>query len=236
MVYNEGTPDEVVALRGISMRVQRGETLIITGGNGSGKSTLLKAIAGTAPVKSGAISIAGTDVTRWPAHQRAKVLGFIHQDPLLGTCPNMTVYENLRLVSGKGWWRPIPEQIAVREDQAALIRSSGLPLDQKMGTQMSSLSGGQRQGAAMILALTSRRHILLLDEFTSSLDDCVRASYLQMIATESARRKLTIIGVMHDLHGIEVLNHRSLRLVGGCRSRISFSVAARERLLVGNGR
>ena len=189
--------------------------LIITGDNGSGKSTLLNAVAGTVPVKSGTVFIEGIDVSRWTAHWRAKRLGFIHQDPTLGTCPNMTVHENLRLVSGSRWWWPFPEQLSVGDDQRSLIESSGLPLDRKVGAMMSSLSGGQRQGAASILALTSTRPILLMDEFTSSLDDRVRASYLEIIAAERVRRQLTILGVMHDLDGTSALRCQTVKLLNG---------------------
>jgi len=215
VIYNQGTPDEVAALREVSLIVQKGETLIITGGNGSGKSTLLRAIAGTAPVKSGTILIEGTDVTRWPAHRRARLLGFIYQDPVLGTCPNMTVHENFRLVAGGHWWSLFPEPLRADMAQLTLVHSSGLPLGQKAASLMNSLSGGQRQGAALILALSSNRSILLMDEFTSSLDDQVRTSYLDIIAKELAHRQLTILGVMHDIDGIDVLNCRSIRLAAG---------------------
>lgn len=226
VAYSEGTPDEVVALRGVSLSVLRGETLIITGGNGSGKSTLLKAIAGTAPVRSGAILIGGKDVTSWPPHRRAKLLGFIHQDPTLGTCPSMTVHENLRLVSSSPWWWPFPERLTMEEAHADLVGSSGLPLARKFGTLISSLSGGQRQATALILALGSNRRILLMDEFTSSLDDRARAAYLGIIAMESARRGLTILGVMHDLSGIGITGSRTIRLAGGI---IDISVSAQSR-------
>ena len=215
VIYNQGTPDEVAALRGVSLTIEKGETLIITGGNGSGKSTLLRAIAGTAPVTSGTVLIGGMDVTRWSPHRRAKLLGFIYQDPMLGTCPNMTVHENFRLVTGGSWWSLLPEPLRSDQAQASLVESSGLPLDRKAGTLMNSLSGGQRQGAALVLALSSNRSILLMDEFTSSLDDTVRASYLEIIAKQSSLQQLTILGVMHDLDGTAALGARTIHLVGG---------------------
>lgn len=215
VIYNQGTPDEVSALCKVSLVVERGETLIITGSNGSGKSTLLRAIAGTAPVTSGTVLVAGTDVTRWPPYRRARLLGFIYQDPMLATCPNMTVHENFRLASARCWWSLLPERLQVDERQAELVRSSGLALDRKAGALMNSLSGGQRQGATLALALSSSRNILLMDEFTASLDEQVRTSYLAIIARESAHRQLTILGVMHDLDGINVLKCRTMRLCSG---------------------
>ncbi|MDR3548191.1 MAG: ATP-binding cassette domain-containing protein [Candidatus Pacebacteria bacterium] len=215
VIYNHGTPDEVVALRGASLIVEKGETLIITGSNGSGKSTLLRAIAGTAPVTSGKIFIGGTDVTKWQTHRRAKLLGFIYQDPMLGTCPNMTVHENFRLVTGGRWCSLLPERLQVDMEQARLVESSGLPLNRKASTLINSLSGGQRQGAALVLALSSNRSILLMDEFTASLDVAVRASYIEIIAKQSIQQELTILGVMHDLDGISILNCHIIRLAAG---------------------
>jgi len=202
-------------LRGVSLSLKKGETLLITGGNGSGKSTLLRAIAGTAPVTSGKVLITGTDVTHWSPHRRARMLGFIHQDPMLGTCPNMTVHENLRLVGRAPWWNLLPESLSTEPVQLALIKSSGLSLDAKVGTVLNSLSGGQRQGAALIMALSSQRSILLMDEFTSSLDDHVRASYINIITAEAASRKLTILAVMHDLDGVALLSTKCIQMLSG---------------------
>ena len=215
VIYNQGTPDAVVALRGISLVVQKGETIVITGGNGSGKSTLLRAIAGTAPVTSGKIFIAGNDVTNWRPHRRAKLLGFIYQDPMMGTCPNMTVHDNFRLVAGKHWYSISPERLQMEEGQLALVKASGLPLDTKSGSILNTLSGGQRQGAALVLALSSNRSILLMDEFTSSLDNAVRASYLALIAHQSQQQALTILAVLHDLDGANVLSFREIHLESG---------------------
>jgi putative ABC transport system ATP-binding protein len=215
VVYKEGTPDQVVALRGISLRVAKGETFVVTGGNGCGKSTLLKAIAGTVPIKSGTVRINGTNVTHWPAHRRAKFLGFVHQDPMLGTCPSLTIHENCRLVSRQSWWWPFPEQLSLEEQQSRLIEAGGLPLQTKAATALNSLSGGQRQALALVMALSSGCSILLMDEFTSSLDDSVRTVYLELIKNESARRRITIIAVLHDSNGIGVLNGRTARLVTG---------------------
>lgn len=215
VIYDESTTRPVVALKSVSLQVQRGETMFVTGGNGSGKTTLLRAVAGTAPIKSGAIMIDGLEVTNWPARRRAELLGFIYQDPMLGTCPNMTLYENLRLVTGGPWWRLLPEALSMDRDQAQLITDSGLPFHSKAATVMNSLSGGQRQGAALILALSSNRVILLMDEFTSALDERVRKLYLEMIQRESVRRRLTILGVVHDRTAIDILGTRTVHLENG---------------------
>lgn len=215
VVYNHGTPDEVVALSHVSLSVSTGETLIITGSNGSGKSTLLNAIAGTAPVRSGRVLIDGVDVSRWAPYRRARRLGFVHQDTMLGTCPNMTLHENCRLAGGNRWWWPLPEKTSQDERQSQLIDLCALPLERKAGIPLTSLSGGQRQGTSLILALSSQRPILLMDEFTSSLDNQVRESCLKLIAQEVAQRHLTILAIVHNNDDAGYLRGRTINLVNG---------------------
>jgi putative ABC transport system ATP-binding protein len=215
VAYNNGSPDETVVLRHLSLTVNEGETVMVTGANGSGKTTLLNAIAGTVPIRSGTIRVKGIDVTSWPRYRRARLLGLIHQDPMLSTCPNMSLYENLQLTGGNRWWLPFPSRLALDHQKPELLTSSGLPFQDKAATLLKSLSGGQRQGAAIVLALTSNRSVLLMDEFTSSLDEESRKLYLSTITKESARRKLTILGVTHAPETAQILQARILRMVDG---------------------
>jgi len=92
-----GTPNEVRALQGIDLTIAEGSFVIVIGMNGSGKSSLLNAVAGTFPVDAGTIQLAGCDVTRWPEHRRAKLIGRVFQNPFSGTAPSMTIAENLAL-------------------------------------------------------------------------------------------------------------------------------------------
>ncbi|WP_420264554.1 ATP-binding cassette domain-containing protein [Candidatus Magnetominusculus dajiuhuensis] len=198
VVYNEGTPNEVVALDDVCLSVPTGQIIILTGGNGSGKSTLVKAIAGMAPVKSGSVFIHGRDVTGWPAYQRAKHIGFVHQDPMLGTCPNLTVHENFQISLEKPWWWPTPYPLSLTKGQLDSINKIGLPLAEKKTTQLSMLSGGQRQSIALCLALR-KGSILLLDEFTSALDEQTKKAVLLYALSEAKTMKATVIMITHDL-------------------------------------
>ncbi len=109
VTFNRGTPDQVVALRDFSLRIEPSEFLVVVGSNGSGKSTLLRAIAGTVPLMQGQVLLDDTDVTRERDCRRARSMTFVHQDPLLGTCPNLTLYENMMLVARNGkWFSPFP--------------------------------------------------------------------------------------------------------------------------------
>ncbi|MDO8142200.1 MAG: ATP-binding cassette domain-containing protein [Candidatus Brocadiales bacterium] len=200
VIYNEGTPNEVVSLDNVSLNVAKGQIVIVTGGNGSGKSTLLKAIAGTTPIKSGKILLHGKDVTNWPAHRKAKEIGFVHQDPILGTCPNLTVHENFQLSTSKPWWMPIPYRLSLSEEQLEFIGKTGLPLIEKAATPVSMLSGGQRQAIALCLAFGPNYSILLLDEFTSALDEKTEEKVLSFALTELRRFNATALIIMHDLN------------------------------------
>ncbi|MBF0567498.1 MAG: ATP-binding cassette domain-containing protein [Nitrospirae bacterium] len=222
VVYNEGTPNEVVALDldrdNFCFNVLQGQTIILTGGNGSGKSTLVKAIAGMAPVKSGSVFIHGKDVTGWPAYRRAKHIGFVHQDPMLGTCPNLTVHENFQISLEKPWWLPTPYPLTLTKGQLDSIEKIGLPLAEKKTTQLNMLSGGQRQSIALCLALR-KGSILLLDEFTSALDEQTKKAVLLYALSEAKAMKATVIMITHDLTLARELGKESgnvvLTMVGG---------------------
>ncbi len=199
VVYNEGTPNEVVALKNVSLRVSQGETVVILGGNGSGKSTLLKAISGTAPVKTGTVLLHGKDVTRWPSYRRSKRIGYVHQDPMLGTCPSLTVHENFQLSASKRWWMPTPFSLKMRDEDRVSIQRTGLPLEQKVSTPVTMLSGGQRQAIALCLAFSSMHSILLLDEFTAALDTLTTDAVLRFVRAEIDRTATAVLVVVHDL-------------------------------------
>src|SRR5262245_21322884 len=100
--FHPATPNEVRALRKVSLRLENGSFLIIIGTNGSGKSTLLNAVAGTFTVDTGSIRLAGSEITRWSEHRRARLIGRVFQNPFSGTAPNMSIAENLALAARRG--------------------------------------------------------------------------------------------------------------------------------------
>lgn len=216
VIYNEGSANEVRALDDVSLSIESGETVVIVGGNGSGKSTLLRAIAGTAPVVSGEILLHGVNVTGCPAFKRARRIGFVHQDPLLGTCPNLTIHENFQLASPRPWWSlaPLPAQLEQAQSEA-LVRT-GLPLQDRAATPVSMLSGGQRQALSLCLAFSAKhRFIFLFDEFTSALDKETTKASVAMIAKESARARLTLILVLHAFETVQQLGTRVVAMTNG---------------------
>ena len=215
VVYNEGTPNEVVALDGVSLSFAKGETVMITGGNGSGKTTLLKAIAGTAPLKSGSVRLCGRDVTKWAPHRRAKFLSYVYQDAMLGTCPNLAVYENLCLATGQSWWSPAPQALSISASQLDLLERTGLPLAAKAVAPVNVLSGGQRQALSLVLAYSKKRSIVLLDEFTSALDESVEENIMRFIRTASKEDSHTTLAVTHSPEAISGIASRRVYMQAG---------------------
>jgi len=203
VIYNENTPFEVTALKEFSISVKKGDILIVTGGNGSGKSTLLNAIAGTIPVKTGKICINDVDITKWSAIKRAKFIGSVHQDTLLGTCPNLTIHENFQLTRTKRWWIPLPYSMRMNEGHLNSIQKTGLPLDTRGSTKINMLSGGQRQAIAVCLAFENLKPLLLFDEFTSALDEGTVKRVIDYTFINSQKHETTIIMVMHNVNFIK---------------------------------
>lgn len=212
VVYNEGTPNEVVALDNISLSFYQGESVMITGGNGSGKTTLLKAIAGTAPLKSGSVFLCGKDVTHWKPHKRARLLSYVYQDAMLGTCPNLTVFENLCLATSKPWWLLSPQALTIPEGQAGLLERTGLPLATKAAAPVNVLSGGQRQALSVVLAYSKKRPVVLLDEFTSSLDESIEKNIIDFIQFISLDHKTVTLAVTHTTGALNAIMNRHIQL------------------------
>ena len=212
VVYNANTPYEVVALKDFSLKVEKGEILVITGGNGSGKSTLLRAISGTAPIKSGQILIDGINITKWSANKRAKLLGTVHQDTMLGTCPNLTIQENFQLTNTNKWWHPLPYNLKLNDKQIQSIKNTGLPLETRDTSKINMLSGGQRQAIAVCLAFENKKPILLFDEFTSALDKKTVKNVLDFTYGQAKANNTTMLVVMHNININELWKKRIINL------------------------
>jgi putative ABC transport system ATP-binding protein len=188
--------ERAIALRGVDLTIPTGQFLTVIGSNGSGKSTILNVIAGTYRPDEGTIRIAGTDVTRWPEHKRAALIGRVFQDPFKGTCPSMTVAENLRLAELRGKRRGLRfglrrASLARYRDQLALL---DMRLEGRLNASMGTLSGGQRQAVTLLMATITRPDLLLLDEHTAALDP--RAEEQVMRVTENLTRTLSLTTLM----------------------------------------
>ena len=152
--FNPGTLNEVRSLRGVDVKIEEGSWVVVIGTNGSGKSTFLNAIAGTFLVDSGSIQLAGKDVTLWPEHERAKLIGRVFQNPFSGTAPNMSVAENLAMAARRGQRRGLGWTLKsnLRRGFVQGVARLNLGLEDRMDNLIGSLSGGQRQALTLLMA------------------------------------------------------------------------------------
>ncbi len=199
--YNPGTVTEMCLFRDFNLTVPKGQFVSVVGSNGSGKTSLLNIICGSIAVDAGTVTINGQDITRTPEHRRYARMGRVYQDPSLGTCPGMTILENMSLADAKG--RPFGLTPGVSRKKADAYRqqlaSLGLGLEDKLDTRMGSLSGGQRQAVALLMATMTPLDFLILDEHTAALDPHTADVIMQLTDALVRQKQLTAIMVTHNL-------------------------------------
>ncbi len=215
--FHPGTPNEVRALRGVSLRLEPGSFLIIIGTNGSGKSTLLNAVAGTFPVDHGTITLAGQTITRWPEHRRASLIGRVFQNPFSGTAPNMSIAENLALATRRGQRRGLGRTLSrpLREELRDRIRSLNMGLENRLDNAIGSLSGGQRQALTLLMASWLKPELLLLDEHTAALDPKSADQVIRLTHDIIQRDRLTTLMVTHSMQQAVHLGDRLIMMHRG---------------------
>lgn len=215
--FHPGTPNEVRALQGVSLTLQPGSFLIIIGTNGSGKSTLLNAVAGTFLVDEGAIRVAGKDITQWPEHRRARLIGRVFQNPFSGTAPNMSIAENLVLAARRGLPRGLGWALhsKMRGEFRDRIRTLNMGLEDRLDNAIGSLSGGQRQAITLLMATWLRPELLLLDEHTAALDPKSADQVIRLTDEIVRRDKLTTLMVTHSMQQAVNLGDRIVMMHRG---------------------
>ena len=200
--FNAGTVNEKVALKGLDLTLEDGDFVTVIGGNGAGKSTMLNAVAGVWPVDMGKIIIDGKDVTRLSEHQRAKYIGRVFQDPMMGTAATMQIDENLALAARRGLARTLKIGITKKEhdEYYELLKTLDLGLENRMTSKVGLLSGGQRQRAWIAMALAQDTPLILLDEPTTYLDMAHQLEILELLEMLNKTQEKTIALVIHDLN------------------------------------
>lgn len=199
--FNAGTINEKKALRDVSLTLNDGDFVTVIGGNGAGKSTLLNAICGTWKLDCGEIIIDGEDVTNSPEHKRAKYLGRVFQDPMMGTAADMEIQENLALAKRRGKRRGLAWGISKkeREEYRELLATLGLGLEDRMTSKVGLLSGGQRQAVTLLMAAMAEPKLLLLDEHTAALDPKTAEKVLDITEDIVNKNHLTTIMITHNM-------------------------------------
>jgi putative ABC transport system ATP-binding protein len=199
--FYPGTANEVRALRGVSLELPAGSFLVILGGNGSGKSTLLNAISGSFELDGGEIQLDGNQISRWPEHRRARLIGRVFQNPFAGTAPGMSVAENLSLAARRGQARGLdraisPKQLHEMRDRVSQLR---MGLEDRLANSIGSLSGGQRQALTLLMASWVKPSLLLLDEHTAALDPKSGDQVIRVTEEVIQSHRLTTLMVTHSM-------------------------------------
>ena len=199
--FNPGTINEKKALLDLSLTLKDGHFVTVIGGNGAGKSTLLNAVAGVWPVDCGSILLDGEDITALPEHKRAKYIGRVFQDPMMGTAPNMQMEENLALALRRGQKRGLRWGVtkAERQEYREKLKTLGLGLEDRMTVKVGLLSGGQRQALTLLMASLRKPKLLLLDEHTAALDPATAAKVLELSDQIVAENGLTALMITHNM-------------------------------------
>ena len=215
--FNAGTINEKVALKGVNLHLQPGDFVTVIGGNGAGKSTLLNSVAGVFPVDEGQILIDGVDVTNLPEYKRAKFIGRVFQDPMMGTAATMQIEENLALAARRGKFRGLGAGItkAEREKYKEELKILGLGLEDRMTAKVGLLSGGQRQALTLLMATLQKPKLLLLDEHTAALDPKTAAKVLEVTQRIVERDNLTTLMITHNMRDAIAYGNRLIMMYDG---------------------
>ncbi|MDO4845381.1 MAG: ATP-binding cassette domain-containing protein [Oscillospiraceae bacterium] len=216
-VYNPGLITEVCLFEDFNLHVEQGQFVSVVGSNGSGKTSMLNIICGSIPITQGQVLLGGADVTRQPEYRRYARMGRVYQNPASGTCGDLTLLENLALAESKGQHCGL--QTAIRrsrtEEYRAMLARLGLGLEDKLQVKMKSLSGGQRQAVALLMATMTPIDFLMLDEHTAALDPHTAERIMELTDEVVREKKLTTIMITHNLRYAVEYGDRLLMLDRG---------------------
>ena len=232
-IFNRGTVDQKIALNDLSLTLNDGDFVTVIGGNGAGKSTMQNAICGTWLPDAGQIILDGIDVTSLPEHKRAKYLGRVYQDPMMGTAAGMQIEENLALAARRGKRRTLRPMITKteREDYKNLLAELGLGLESRLSAKVGTLSGGQRQALTLLMATLQSPKLLLLDEHTAALDPTTAARVMELTEKIVTETKLTTLMITHNMRDAIHYGNRLIMLHEG-RVILDISGEEKEKLTV----
>ena len=215
--FNAGTVNQKVALNGLNLTLEDGDFVTVIGGNGAGKSTMLNAVAGVWPVDMGKILIDGKDITRLSEHKRAKYIGRVFQDPMMGTAATMGIDENLALARRRGQPRTLRAGITAKErpEYREMVKELDLGLEDRMTSKVGLLSGGQRQAITLLMATLQKPRLLLLDEHTAALDPKTAAKVLSLSDKIVHEHNLTTLMITHNMKDAIRYGNRLIMMYDG---------------------
>lgn len=226
--FNKNTINEKKALNGINLHLEEGDFVTVIGGNGAGKSTMLNMIAGVYPIDSGKIEIDGVNISREPEYKRARYIGRVFQDPMMGTAAGMEIQENMALAFRRGKMRGLGWGIKANEKDFyhdALLKL-GLGLQTRMTNKVGLLSGGQRQALTLLMATLQKPKLLLLDEHTAALDPKTAKKVLEITQEIVEEQNLTTLMITHNMKDAISIGNRLIMMHEG---RIIYDISGDEK-------
>ena len=228
LTFNQGTPIENHVLRGLNLNISEGEFVTIIGSNGAGKSSLLNVISGDLLSDSGSVIINRKNVTRWPAWKRAGLVARVFQDPMVGTCENLTIEENLAIAYNRGHSFTLSPALnrKLRTIFKEKLATLNLGLENRLSDMMGLLSGGQRQAVSLLMSTLQTSKILLLDEHTAALDPKTAQFVLELTDQIVSKNHLTTMMVTHSMKQALEYGNRTVMLHQG---QVVLDVSGEER-------
>ena len=216
-IYQGGTVNETCLFDEFSLTIPDKQFVCVVGSNGSGKTSLLNIICGSIPIDEGCIMIGNENITGMPEHKRLRRIGRVYQDPARGTCPSMTILENMSMADNKG--KPFNLLPCVNrkkaEEYRAMLAQLGLGLEDKMGVMVGNLSGGQRQAMALLMSTMTPIEFLILDEHTAALDPKTAAKVLEITERIVRENHLTTLMITHNMKDAITYGNRLIMLHEG---------------------
>ena len=216
ITFNAGTPDQNEALKNINLKINDGDFITVIGSNGAGKSTLYNVISGNMQPSHGTILLDSKDITNEPEYKRAKYIGRIFQNPLLGTAGKMSLQDNMMICSNKGWKGL---RISLNKKKQAFFREElkklNMRLEDRLNDNVDQFSGGQRQALTLLMAVLSKPQILLLDEHTAALDPTNADIVMKLTKEFADNYNLTVMMVTHNMQQALDYGNRLLMMDGG---------------------
>jgi putative ABC transport system ATP-binding protein len=226
--FNAGTINEKVALNDLNLHINPGDFITVIGGNGAGKSTMLNIIAGVHQNERGTITLENQDITRLPEYSRARFLGRVFQDPMMGTAANMGIDENLSIANRRGKRRGLSWGITKGEQEKYIehLKYLDLGLENRMNSKVGLLSGGQRQALTLLMATLQKPKVLLLDEHTAALDPKTAKRVLEITQKLVEQDQLTTLMITHNMKDAIRIGNRLIMMHEG---RIIYDVKGDEK-------
>ena len=226
--FNHGTVNEKCVLNQINLELEEGDFVTVIGGNGAGKSTMLNMIAGVYPLDSGIITLDNENISLYPEYKRARLIGRVFQDPMMGTAADMQIIENLAIAKRRGQKRTLRWGVTKEEkdEYYNLVKNLGLGLEDRLTQKVGLLSGGQRQALTLLMATLQKPKILLLDEHTAALDPATSAKVLELTEKIVSEQKLTALMVTHNMNDAI---HIGNRLIMMCEGHIIYDIKGEEK-------